>query len=133
MITIPQLLSKKERREKIVMLTAYDYPMARLVQEAGVDMILVGDSGGMVKLGYANTIPVTMDEMLMMIKAVRRGAPNTFIIGDLPFLSYQTSRDQAILNAGRLIKEGGADAVKLEGGSRMADTVKAIVDAGMAV
>jgi 3-methyl-2-oxobutanoate hydroxymethyltransferase len=133
MITIPQLLQKKNRKEKIIMLTAYDYPLAKLVEAAGVDMILVGDSGGMVKLGYANTIPVTMDEMLMMVKAVRRGAPKTFIIADLPFLSYQVSREQAIQNAGRFIKEGGADAVKLEGGRRMAETVRAITDAGIAI
>src|SRR5262249_12652871 len=114
MITIPQLLLKKAKKEKHVMLTAYASPMTREVEVAGIDMILVGDSGGMVKLGYASTIPVTMDEMLIMVKAVRRGAPNTFVIADLPFLSYQVSRRQAIRNAGRLIKEGGADAVKLE-------------------
>lgn len=133
MITIPKLLEKKRNHEKIVMLTAYDYPLARLIEKGGLDMILVGDSGGMVKLGYASTIPVTMDEMLMMVKAVRRGAPNTFIIGDLPFLSYQVSVSDAILNAGRMIKEGGADAVKLEGGRRMAGVVRAITDAGIAV
>jgi|SRR5689334_20534900 len=132
-MTIPEFLKKKARHEKIVMLTAYDYPLARLVAEAGVDMILVGDSGGMVQHGHATTIPVTMDEMLMMVKAVRRGAPATFVIADLPFLSYQVSRTEAIRNAGRLIKEGGADAVKLEGGVRMAGTVRAIVDAGIAV
>jgi 3-methyl-2-oxobutanoate hydroxymethyltransferase len=133
MITINQLLQKKRKAEKIVMLTAYDYPLARLIEKAELDMILVGDSGGMVKLGYETTIPVTMEEMLMMIKAVRRGAPNTFIIGDLPFMSYNVSKKRAIANAGRLIKEGGADAVKLEGGVRMAETVRAIVDAGIAV
>jgi 3-methyl-2-oxobutanoate hydroxymethyltransferase len=133
MITIPQLLQKKKRKEKIVMLTAYDYPLARLVEEAGVDMILIGDSGGMVKLGYPSTIPVTMEEMLMMVKAVRRGAPKTFLIADLPFLSYQVSHQQAIRNAGRLIKEGGADAVKLEGGVRMAGAVRAITAAGIVV
>jgi 3-methyl-2-oxobutanoate hydroxymethyltransferase len=133
MITIPQVYLKKERGEKIVMLTAYDYPLARLVAAAGVDMILIGDSGGMVKLGYSSTIPVTMDEMLMMVSAVRRGAPDTFLIADMPFMSYQVSHAQAIENAGRLIKEGGADAVKLEGGVRMADTVKAVTAAGIAV
>lgn len=133
MITINQLLQKKRKADKIVMLTAYDYPLARLIEKAELDMILVGDSGGMVKLGYETTVPVTMDEMLMMIKAVRRGAPNTFIIGDLPFMSYNVSKKKAIANAGRLIKEGGADAVKLEGGVRMAETVRAIVDAGIAV
>lgn len=133
MITIPQLLQKKKHKERIVMLTAYDYPLARLVEGAGVDMILIGDSGGMVKLGYSNTIPVTMDEMLMMVKAVRRGASKTFLIADMPFLSYQVSPQQAIRNAGRLIKEGGADAVKLEGGMRMAETVSAVTAAGIAV
>jgi 3-methyl-2-oxobutanoate hydroxymethyltransferase len=133
MITLNKLREKKASGEKIVMLTAYDYPLARLIEKSGLDMILVGDSGGMVTLGYPNTIPVTMDEMLMMIRAVRRGAPDTFIIGDLPFMSYNVSRQQAVANAGRLVKEGGADAVKLEGGLRMAGTVRAIVDAGIAV
>jgi len=133
MITIRQLLEKKQKREPIVMLTAYDYPMARLVAAAGVDMILVGDSGGMTQLGYPTTLPVTMDEMITMVRAVRRGAPDTFIIGDMPFLSYQTSVETAIANAGRLVKEGGADAVKLEGGKRMANTARAIVDAGIAL
>ena len=133
MITIPELIRKKAIHEKIVMLTAYDYPLARLVEKSNVDMILVGDSGGMVKLGYSHTIPVTMEEMLVMVKAVRRGAPNTFIIADLPFLSYQISKEEAILNAGLLIKEGGADAVKLEGGVRMIEKVEAITDAGIPV
>jgi 3-methyl-2-oxobutanoate hydroxymethyltransferase len=133
MITIPRLLEKKRCKEKIVMLTAYDYPLARLVEKSGVDMILIGDSGGMVALGYRDTIPVTMDEMLTMVRAVRRGAPDTFLIADLPFLSYQVSAEQAIMNAGRLVKEGGADAVKLEGGRRMAATVRALTDAGIVV
>lgn len=133
MITIRDLQQKKRSGQRIVMLTAYDYPLARLLDAAKVDMILVGDSGGMVKLGYANTLPVTMEEMLFMTRAVRRGAPGTFVIADLPFMSYQVSKEQAITNAGRLIKEGGADAVKLEGGVRMAATVRSIVDAGIAV
>ena len=133
MISIPQLLQKKERGEKIVMLTAYDYPLAKLVAGSGVDMILIGDSGGMVSLGYKSTIPVTLDEMLSMVRAVRRGAPDTFLIADLPFLSYQVSVEQAIESAGRLIKDGGADAVKLEGGTRMAATVRALTDAGIVV
>jgi 3-methyl-2-oxobutanoate hydroxymethyltransferase len=133
MITLPQLLERKRTRTKIVMLTAYDYPLARLVAQAGVDMILVGDSGGMVSLGYRTPIPVTMDEMLIMVKAVRRGAPDTFMIADLPFGSYQVSRRSAVRNATRLIKEGGADAVKLEGGRRMAAQVQALTDAGIAV
>jgi 3-methyl-2-oxobutanoate hydroxymethyltransferase len=133
MITIRQLLEKKSNGEPIVMLTAYDYPMARFVQQAGVDMILVGDSGGMTQLGYSSTLPVTMEQMLVMCQAVRRGAPDTFIIGDMPFMSYQSSVERAIANAGRLVKEGGVDAIKLEGGRRSAELVRAIVDAGIAV
>lgn len=133
MITIPQLLQKKSQKQKIVMLTAYDYPLARLVERARVDMILVGDSGGMVQLGYANTIPVTMEEMLTMAGAVRRGAPSTFIIGDMPFLSYQVSTSEAVRNAGLLVKQAGVDAVKLEGGRRMVPMVRALTDAGIAV
>ena len=133
MITIPQLIEKKQRGEKIVMLTAYDYPLARLVERAGVDMILIGDSGAMVSLGHPNTLPVTMDEMVTMVKAVRRGAPDTFLVADLPFMSYQADVKDAVVNAGRFVKEGGADAVKLEGGRRMAGQVRAIVDAGIAV
>jgi 3-methyl-2-oxobutanoate hydroxymethyltransferase len=133
MITLRDLLDRKRDGRPIVMLTAYDYPLARLVAQAAVDMILVGDSGGMTQLGYANTLPVTMDEMITMVRAVRRGAPDTFVIADMPFMSYQVSREQAVANAGRLIKEGGADAVKLEGGARMAGTVRAIVEAGIPV
>jgi 3-methyl-2-oxobutanoate hydroxymethyltransferase len=133
MITIPELLEKKRRGEKIVMLTAYDYPLAKLVERAGVDMILVGDSGAMVSLGHKNTLPITMEQMLTMVAAVRRGAPDTFIVADLPFLSYQVSAERAIENAGRFVKEAGADAVKLEGGRRVAATVRAIVEAGMPV
>lgn len=133
MITIQKLLKKKSIGEKIVMLTAYDYPLAWIIEKAELDMILVGDSGGMVKLGYTNTIPVTMEEMLSMVKAVRRGAPSTFVIADLPFMSYNISKEQAIKNAGRMVKEGGADAVKLEGGKRMSETIRSIVNAGIAV
>lgn len=133
MITIPQLIDKKLRREKIVMLTAYDYPLARLVARSGVDMILIGDSGAMVSLGYPNTVPVTMPEMLTMVKSVRRGAPDTFLVADMPFMSYQVSIEQAVSNAGLFVKEGGAEAVKLEGGRRMAASVRAIVDAGIPV
>lgn len=133
MITIDKLLERKREGRPIVMLTAYDFPMARLVAGAGVDMILIGDSGGMTQLGYPDTLPVTMDEMLTMVRAVRRGAPDTFLIGDMPFMSYQVSIEQAVENAGRLVKQGGANAVKLEGGTRMAEKVRAIVDAGIAV
>lgn len=133
MVTIRHLQKMKHQRQPIVMLTAYDYPIARLVEQAGVHMILVGDSGGMTQLGYKNTLPVTMDEMVSMCRAVRRGAPETFIIGDMPFMSYQASISDAVANAGRLIKDGGVDAIKLEGGCRSAETVKAIVDAGIPV
>ncbi|WP_455654268.1 3-methyl-2-oxobutanoate hydroxymethyltransferase [Phascolarctobacterium sp.] len=133
MITLKKLQEKKQNSEKIVMLTAYDYPMARILEKVGMDMILVGDSGGMVKLGYNSTIPVTMEEMIIFTKAVRKGAPDTFIIADMPYMSYQTSRKEAIKNAGRLVKEGGADAVKLEGGINMIDKITAIINAGIAV
>ena len=133
MITLNKLLEKKGHSEKIVMLTAYDYPMARILENAGIDMILVGDSGGMVKLGYNSTLPVTMEEMIFFTKAVRRGAPNTFIIADMPYMSYQISNEHAIMNAGKLIKEGGADAVKLEGGIGVIERVSSIVSAGIAV
>jgi 3-methyl-2-oxobutanoate hydroxymethyltransferase len=118
---------------KIVFLTAYDHPTAMLEERAGVDMILVGDSVGMCLLGYDSTIPVTMDDMVRHTQAVRRGAPNTFVIADMPFMSYQVSVEEAVASAGRLIKETGADAVKLEGGRRVADHVRAINDAGMLV
>ncbi|MHB1651244.1 MAG: 3-methyl-2-oxobutanoate hydroxymethyltransferase [Desulfitobacteriaceae bacterium] len=130
--TVPDFEKMKEKGEKIAMLTAYDYPSARLVEAAGIDLILVGDSLGMVVLGYDSTVPVTMEEMLHHTKAVRRGAPQTFIVADLPFLSY-VNPDMAITNAGRLIKEGGADAVKLEGGETFSGIVKALNQAGIPV
>lgn len=117
----------------IVWITAYDYPMAYCCEAAEVDMILVGDSGGMVQLGYDNTVPVTMDEMITMCKAVRRGAPNTFIVGDMPMGSYEITDEQAVYSAVRFIKEGGCDAVKLEGGERVASRVEAIGKAGINV
>ncbi|AFM41987.1 ketopantoate hydroxymethyltransferase [Desulfosporosinus acidiphilus SJ4] len=129
---IPDFETMKQAGEKISMLTAYDYPSAKLVEEAGVDTILVGDSLGMVVLGYDSTVPVTMEEMLHHTKAVRRGAPQTFVIADMPFLSY-TSSELALLNAGRLIKEGGADAVKLEGGTHVSPIVQALTGAGIPV
>lgn len=131
--TLPQFAEMKEQQEKITVLTAYDYPSALLVEQAGMDMILVGDSLGMVVLGYDSTVPVTMEEMLHHTKAVRRGAPKTFVIADMPFLSYHASISESICNAGRFMKEAGADAVKLEGGETMADTVAAIVRAGIPV
>jgi 3-methyl-2-oxobutanoate hydroxymethyltransferase len=132
-ITLLDLQDRKTRREKISMLTAYDYPLALLEDRAGIDIILVGDSLGMTVLGYENTLPVTMDEMVHHTKAVRRGTTYALVLGDLPFLSYQTSERDAILNAGRLMKEGGAEAVKLEGGAVMVDTVRALVKAGIPV
>jgi 3-methyl-2-oxobutanoate hydroxymethyltransferase len=132
-VAIPDLYRKKATGEKVVVLTAYDYPTARLVDEAGSDAILVGDSLGNVVLGYDSTVPVTMDEMLHHIKAVRRGTQWAFLIGDMPFMSYQISPAQAVENAGRMMKEGGCDMVKLEGGQEMAEQVRAIVRAGIPV
>ncbi|MCB2227475.1 MAG: 3-methyl-2-oxobutanoate hydroxymethyltransferase [Desulfarculaceae bacterium] len=132
-INIPDLIAKKKNGQKVTMLTAYDYPTARAMDRMGVDSVLVGDSLGNVVLGYESTVPVTMDEMLHHIKAVRRGLTYPLLIGDLPFMSYQVSRKQAVKNAGRFMKEGGVDCVKLEGGTEMAPTVKAIVDAGIPV
>jgi 3-methyl-2-oxobutanoate hydroxymethyltransferase len=123
----------KQRDEKIVMLTAYDYPSARIAEEAGVDMILVGDSLGMVVLGYESTVPVTMDDMLHHTKAVIRGAERPLVVTDLPFMSYQTSIEEAMRNAGRLLQEGGSQAVKLEGGVHMAETVRRITQIGIPV
>ncbi len=123
----------KKEGKKITMLTAYDYPTALLVDRAGIDIILVGDSLGMTVLGYENTIPVTMDEMIHHTKAVTRGARYALIIGDMPFMSYNTSEYDAIYNAGRFMKEGRADAVKLEGGASVKEIVRAIVKAGIPV
>lgn len=131
--TVLDFRNMKSRGEKIVYLTAYDAQIARLQQETGVDMILVGDSVGNTLLGYDTTLPVTMDEMIVFTSAVRRGAPDTFVIGDMPFMSYQADEREAVRNAGRLVKEAGADAIKLEGGRRVASQVQAIVDAGMLV
>ena len=130
-ITVRSLQSKKERGEPISMLTAYDFPTARLLDQAGVDVILVGDSLGMVVLGYENTLPVTMEDMIRHSQAVRRGAPTAFVIGDMPYMSYQPSIETAIRNAGRFMAEAGCDAIKLEGGSAMADRIKGIVGAGI--
>jgi len=126
--TILDFQKMKDQGEKIAVLTAYDYPLARLMEGAGLDMILVGDSAGSVVAGYDNTLPVTMEEMLYHTRAVVRGAPRTFVVADLPFLSYQVDLAEARRNAGRLIKEGGAQAVKLEGGEHIAATIRAIVD-----
>jgi len=124
----------KKEGEKITWLTAYDYPTAQFEEWGGIDMILVGDSMGMCVYGYsAGTMPVTMDQCIVHTEAVRRGAPNTYVMGDMPFLSYQTTPDEAVRNAGRFYKEAGVDAVKLEGGRRIVKMIKAIADAGMVV
>lgn len=132
-IGIPDLQAKKEEGKKITMLTAYDYPLALLVDQCEIDMVLVGDSLGMVVLGYESTVPVTMDDMIHHSKAVRRAVKYAFLVGDMPFLSYQVNRDEAIQNAGRFIKEAGCDAVKLEGGFESLEATKAIISAGIPV
>lgn len=123
----------KEQGEKLAMLTAYDYSMAKLIDEAGIDMVLVGDSLGMVMLGYEDTLSVTMEDMIHHTAAVSRGIKNAFLVADMPFLSYQTSVYDAVCNAGRLIKEGRAEAVKLEGGSAFAEHIRAITNASIPV
>jgi 3-methyl-2-oxobutanoate hydroxymethyltransferase len=132
-VTTTHIAKMKERGEKIVMVTAYDYPTACLVDEAGVDMVLVGDSLGMVVLGHETTLPVTVDEMLHHTKAVVRGVRHALVVTDLPFLSYQTGPEDATRNAGRLIKEGRAAAVKLEGGIEVCPQVRTLVSAGIPV
>ncbi|MCD8180105.1 MAG: 3-methyl-2-oxobutanoate hydroxymethyltransferase [Firmicutes bacterium] len=125
--------SAKEQNEKITMLTAYDYSTAKLEDEAGVESILVGDSLGMTMLGYENTLYVTMEDMIHHSAAVARGAKNAMVVTDMPFMSYQTSVYDTVVNAGRLIKEGHADAVKLEGGVKVAEHIRAVVDASIPV
>jgi 3-methyl-2-oxobutanoate hydroxymethyltransferase len=132
-ITIRTLPRMKAQGEKITMLTAYDYPLARAVDEAGIEVILVGDSLGMVVLGHPTTLPVTMDDMVHHCKAVARGVSRALLVADLPFMSYQVSREDALRNAGRLVKEGGAEAVKLEGGAEVLEAVEALVGAGIPV
>jgi 3-methyl-2-oxobutanoate hydroxymethyltransferase len=132
-VTLQTLQAKKQRGEPITMLTAYDFPMARAIDRAGVDAILVGDSLGMVVLGYDTTLPVTMEEMLHHARAVARGVQFAHLVGDMPFLSYQASAADALRNAGRYLKEGGMNAVKLEGGREIAPTVVALVSAGIPV
>jgi len=131
--TVPAILELKRRNEPIVVVTAYDFPMARYADETGAEMLLVGDSLGTVVLGYDSTLPVTMDDMLHHVKAVARAKPTALVIGDLPFMSYQVSVEQALTNAGRLVQEGGADAVKLEGGERVVDAVRRMVESGIPV
>lgn len=132
-ITLPVLLGKKARGQKIAMATCYDFSTAKLVDRSEIDGILVGDSLGMTMLGYENTLPVTMEDMITFGRSVVRGAPNTFVMVDMPFMSYQVSVEQALTNAGRLMKETGCHCVKLEGGQSVADRIRAIVDCGIPV
>jgi 3-methyl-2-oxobutanoate hydroxymethyltransferase len=132
-ITIQTLRDKKARKEPMTFLTGYDYPFAVLEQKAEIDVILVGDSIGMVVYGFGSTLPVTVDLMMPHVKAVRLGAPNAYLIGDMPYMSYQISKEEAIRNGGRFMAEGGCDAVKLEGGREMADTIRAMTDATIPV
>jgi len=132
-VTIMDLKHMKVQGRKITVLTAYDYPMARMVDQAGIDVVLVGDSLGMVVLGYDSTVPVTMDEMIHHCKAVRRGVRRAFLVGDMPYLSYQVTEEEAVRNAGRFIKEAGCQGVKLEGGAETAPTVERLVHAGIPV
>jgi len=132
-VTTAELRRMKAEGRPITMLTAYDYPMARLVDAAGVDVILVGDSVGNVVLGYTSTLPVTMDEMVHHVKAVARGVTRAMVVADMPFLSYQVSTEEALRNAGRFLKEAEAQAVKLEGGREITDRVRALVAAGIPV
>lgn len=132
-VTISQIKEMKQKGEKIVMLTAYDYSTAKIVDEVGVPLILVGDSLGMVVLGYESTIPVTMEEMLHHTKAVVRGTKRSLIVGDMPFMTYHVSVEQALQNAARFIQEAGAQAIKLEGGVTVAEKVRRMVQCGMPV
>ena len=130
-ITLPYLFKKVANKEPITWLTCYDYPTAYLQEQAGIEMILVGDSLGMTMLGYETTLPVTMDDMIRHTQAVRRGAPTVFLVGDMPYMSYQPSVETAIRNAGRFMAEAACDAIKLEGGAEMADRIHGIVSAGI--
>ena len=131
--TAPRIIEMKRRADPIVVVTAYDFPTARIADEAGVEILLVGDSLGTVVLGYESTLPVTVEDILHHTRAVVRAATAALVVADMPFMSYQVSDEQALLNAGRLVKEGGADAVKLEGGERVATAVRRMVDAGIPV
>ena len=130
-ITLPYLFKKVAQGDPITMLTCYDYPTAHFQEQASIDMILVGDSLGMTMLGYESTLPVTMDDMIRHSQAVRRGTPNSWLIGDMPYMSYQPSVETAIRNAGRFMAEAECDAIKLEGGAEMADRMAGIVSAGI--
>jgi 3-methyl-2-oxobutanoate hydroxymethyltransferase len=131
--SIHTLQKMKQQRESVAWLTAYDFPTAQFAEAAGLDMLLVGDSLGMCVYGYEGTVPVTMDQCIVHCEAVRRGAPNTFVVGDMPFMSYQVSDKEAVRNAGRFLKEAGVDALKLEGGQRVVSRIRAILDAGIVV
>jgi 3-methyl-2-oxobutanoate hydroxymethyltransferase len=132
-LMLHELYKMKQDGKKLTWLTAYDYPTATFAEAAGLDMILVGDSMGMCIYGYEGTVPVTMDQCIVHCEAVRRGAPNTFVMGDMPFMSYQKNDEDAVVNAGRFLKEAAVDAVKLEGGRRVTSRIRAIVDAGIVV
>ncbi len=132
-VTIHTLMEKKHKKEPITWLTAYDFPMAQMEEKAGIDIILVGDSIGMTVYGYDSTLPVTMDLLIPHTRAVRKGAPNVFLIGDMPYMTYQVSKEEAIRNAGRFMAECGCEAIKLEGGREVVDTVKALIKATIPV
>jgi 3-methyl-2-oxobutanoate hydroxymethyltransferase len=131
--SIHDFIKMKKAGEKATWITSYDFPTAQFAEESGMDMILIGDSLGMCVYGYKGTVPVTMDQCIVHCEAVRRGAPDTFIVGDMPFMSYQTTDEDAVRNAGRFLKEADVDAIKLEGGTRVASRIKAIVEAGILV
>jgi 3-methyl-2-oxobutanoate hydroxymethyltransferase len=131
--SIFDLYQMKTAGEKIAWLTSYDFPTAQFAETAGMEMILVGDSLGMCVYGYNSTVPVTMDQCIVHCEAVRRGAPNTYVVGDMPFMSYQASDEQSVMEAGRFLKEADVDAIKLEGGVRITNRIKAITDAGISV
>jgi 3-methyl-2-oxobutanoate hydroxymethyltransferase len=132
-LTAPRIVEMKRRNDPIVVVTAYDYPTARIADAAGVEILLVGDSLGTVVLGYENTLPVTVEDILHHTRAVARAKPAALVVADMPFMSYQVSDEQAVLNAGRMIQEGGADAVKLEGGERVVPAIRRMVEAGIPV
>jgi 3-methyl-2-oxobutanoate hydroxymethyltransferase len=132
-VSAPSLRANKQRGERLVCLTAYDYPTARIVDEAGIDIVLVGDSLGNVVLGYGNTVPVTLDEIMIHLKAVRRGVQRALLVADMPYGSFHTGADDAVRNALRLVKEGGAEAIKLEGGRKRLPLIKRLVDEEIAV
>jgi len=132
-VTILDLYRMKAEGQKVTWLTAYDFPTAQFAEAAGLDMLLVGDSLGMCVYGYPSTVPVTMDQCIVHAEAVRRGAPSAFVVGDMPFMSYQASDEDAVRNAGRFLKDAAVDAIKLEGGERVSSRIRAIVDAGIVV